>query len=52
MSFYCHELRPAMTFVIVGTGVKFDTTLEIFNSDSLFNLPGGRFAGATCVSHK
>ena len=41
-----------MTFVAVDTGVKFDTTLEIFNSDSLFNLPGGSICrGHLCLSH-
>lgn len=28
----------------VRPGVNFDTTLEIFNSDSLFNLPGSTSA--------
>lgn len=45
----------AVILVAAGTGVNFDTTLEIFNSDSLFNLPGGSIRRdqlcVTCVTH-
>ena len=45
----CHEVGSRVTTFAVSTGVKFDTTLEIFNSDSLFNLPGGSIFRAACV---